>query len=523
MANKNVEQFVATYGPVAVQVSKEINVDPNLLLSQWGSESRWGQTEMAKKHHNLGGIKDFSGQGFEAKDNKTGLLDKYVKFEDPEVFGMYYVDQIKRNFPGAVNTGPDVGAFTRGLASGKNGSYFGVSPEEYQTSLVNAQSAIPQGKQLPFEPAVTPEPEADGDMVTAPAPPRPPPPPPQSDKSGAKPGERFLLGGIGAGVGATATGAGLLTEKMDSNAVRRAAAEESARIRVRRDEANARTALLREQQAAQRLAGMQVSGAVPPLGGLSSGADASPQAVRIQQGTTGDLGTTGRARMTGFNTESAQMSDAQKAAYSRAQLLKNMGVVAQDAPEFFSRQPGMTSSPAGVLFPRSEIPPATTVGPRGPEGQIGGGRPPTPPPIPSVLAGATPGEISLRPPSSPSVGSKVMSGLDTVTELFKGLMGPISTAVGTVGKYASGPLGGLSVGLDVAEMAHEYNKPENQRDPLKMGLKGLSAATGLASMVPGLHQLGTIPVSIGASAIQAYRDDPQYYKQKIKEYTGYSP
>jgi uncharacterized FlgJ-related protein len=120
MANKNVEQFVATYGPIAQQVSKEINVDPNVLLGQWGSESRWGQTNMAKKHHNLGGIKDFSGQGFEAKDNKTGSLDKYLKFEDPEVFGMYYADLIKRNFPNAVNTGPDVGAFTRGLASGKN-------------------------------------------------------------------------------------------------------------------------------------------------------------------------------------------------------------------------------------------------------------------------------------------------------------------------------------------------------------------------------------------------------------------
>ena len=157
MANKNVEQFVETYGPVAVQVSKEINVDPNVLLGQWGSESRWGQSDMAKKHHNLGGIKDFSGAGFEAKDNKTGSMDKYVKFEDPEVFGMYYADQIKRNFPGAVNTGPDVGAFTRGLATGKNGSYFQVSPEEYQISLTGAQSAIPQDKQLPFEPTAAPE------------------------------------------------------------------------------------------------------------------------------------------------------------------------------------------------------------------------------------------------------------------------------------------------------------------------------------------------------------------------------
>ena len=152
MSNKNIEQFVATYGPVAVQVSKEINVDPNILLSQWGLESRWGQTEMAKKYNNLGGIKDFSGKGLEAKDNKTGSLDKYVKFEDPEIFGMYYADQIKRNFPLAVNTGNDIGSFTRGLASGKKGSYFGIPVQEYESSLARVQASLPEDRLLPFEP-----------------------------------------------------------------------------------------------------------------------------------------------------------------------------------------------------------------------------------------------------------------------------------------------------------------------------------------------------------------------------------
>ena len=178
MANKNIAQFIETYGPVAMQVSKEINVDPNLLLSQWGLESRWGQSEMAKTHNNVGGIKDFSGHGHEAKDNKTGSTDKYVKFEDPEVFGMYYADQIKRNFPLAVNTGPDIGAFTRGLASGKNGSYFGVKPMEYEQTLSSFHSAIPENKLLPFEPTAQPAEKPagdDGDPVLINAPPTPAP------------------------------------------------------------------------------------------------------------------------------------------------------------------------------------------------------------------------------------------------------------------------------------------------------------------------------------------------------------
>jgi hypothetical protein len=127
------------------------------------------------------------------------------------------------------------------------------------------------------------------------------------------------------------------------------------------------------------------------------------------------------------------------------------------------------------------------------------------------------------PPAPPSMGMKTKAGLDWITGKFAGMIKPVTSAVGTVGKYALPPLAGLSAGLDVAEMAHEYDKPETQRDYTKMGLKGISAASGLASMVPGPHQLVTIPVSIGASAAQAYRDDPEYFNQKMKEYTGYSP
>ena len=115
-----------------------------------------------------------------------------------------------------------------------------------------------------------------------------------------------------------------------------------------------------------------------------------------------------------------------------------------------------------------------------------------------------------------------MSGLDSVTDLFKNMMRPVTSAVGTVGKYALPPLAGLSAGLDLAEMGSEYNKPEAQRDYTKMGLKAASAIGGGLSMIPATAPLG-IPLSLGATAAQAYREDPEYYKQKIKEYTGYAP
>jgi len=481
MANKNVNNFIATYGPVAQQVSKEINVDPNVLLGQWGMESRWGQTEMAKKYHNLGGIKDFTGKGFEAKDNQTGSVDKYAKFEDPEVFGMYYANMIKNNFPKAVNTGPDLGAFTRGLSSGVNGSYFGVPQEEYEKSLTNFHKAIPEDQQLPFAPAAQPATESseEGDLVIADVPAEKTDSLPSSDESGASRGERFLMGALGTGVGTLATGAQAYGAQKTANAVKLAGLEEAARI------------------AAQRSAGV-----TPPMqaGPLSGGQPSSSQSTRILQGTLGDEGTTGRARMTGFNTETSQASARQKEMNRLVEELQRRGAVVDDAQAFFAKQPGMTSSPSGILLPRSETP-TVGLGPRGPEGQIGYTRP-APPPSPSFAARTM---------------NKASAGLDYVTDLFKNMMRPAMGAVGTVGKYALPPLAGLSAGLDAAEMAHEYDKPEDQRDYAKMALRGAGVVGGALSMFPPTAAVG-IPLSIGSSLVQGYRDDPEYYNQKMREY-----
>jgi hypothetical protein len=107
---------------------------------------------------------------------------------------------------------------------------------------------------------------------------------------------------------------------------------------------------------------------------------------------------------------------------------------------------------------------------------------------------------------------KSASGLDMVTDMFKGMIKPIGTAMQTVGKYVLPPLGGLSAGLDVAELAHEYDKPEAQRDYTKMGLKAASAIGGGLSMFPPTAAVG-IPLSLGATAAQAYRENPDFLNQ----------
>jgi hypothetical protein len=482
MANKNIERFVETYGPVAQQVSKEINVDPNVLIGQWGLESRWGQTEMAKKHHNLGGIKDFSGHGHEAKDNKTGSVDKYVKFEDPEVFGMYYADQIKRNFPNAVNTGPDAGAFTRGLASGKYGSYYGVPQSEYLKSLTGAQAAIPADKQIPFEPtAVKPPEEATGenDMVTAPAPPAPPP---TADTSGASPGQRFLGGALGTGVGVVSTGAQGLSSARTSAAANRAAAEEAARIRMQRAAAAAEAAAA---EAAAR-------GAPGPVGG-------PPQSVvRIQQptgplqlGTPGTYptatgpgsGTFNYARKAGLTEiEAAKALDQTKQAGGAHDLLTQRREALNKIKQMGG---GFVENPlyGGLMTP---------------EQSVGSG--------PRASYTSTPGGLQQLPKTVPiPTTPPAPSGLQQVTTMFSDMMRPVASGLKTAGRYVLPPLAGLSAGLDAAEMAHEYDKPADQRDYTKMGLKGMGLVGGALSMFPPTMPLG-VGMSLAAPALEYTRE-----------------
>ena len=513
MSNKNIEQFIATYGPVAQQVSKEINVDPNVLLSQWGLESRWGQTEMAKKHHNLGGIKDFSGHGHEAKDNKTGSVDKYVKFEDPEVFGMYYADQIKRNFPLAVNTGPDIGAFTRGLSSGKKGSYFEVTPQEYEKTLSSSYSAIPETKLLPFE-ATKPEAapaEANGDTPLVDAPPPPPPPPPNTDVSGASKGERFLGGTVGAGVGTLATGAQGISSMRTTAAAKRAGAEEAARIQAQRAAG--------ATPPATPPAGAPPSGPKPPLGStimrqpIPSG---GPDAGRMPAGQTGNMvyNYGKAAKLT--DIEAGRALDMTKEAGGvhdlTTQRREGLNKVASMFPgEKYVENPrygglltldqGVGSGPRESFSMKAPVPASPDL----PQGQTGG--------------------LSQLPPRQPvptaPIPPKGPSGLDMVTNMFKGMMTPVTSAVKTVGKYALPPLAGLSAGLDLAEMGHVYNKPKDQRDYTKMGLKAASAIGGGLSMFPPTAVVG-VPLSLGATAADLYRDNPDWVRQKMEGLFGNS-
>lgn len=131
------------------------------------------------------------------------------------------------------------------------------------------------------------------------------------------------------------------------------------------------------------------------------------------------------------------------------------------------------------------------------------------PPRQSFVQGQ--GGLSARPvpPAQPiSTAPPAPSNLERATGYFKQMMRPVASAASSVAKYALPPVAGVSAGLDLAELAHEYDKPEDQRDYTKMGLRGASALGGALSMIPATAPIG-VPLGLGASAIQAYREDPE--------------
>ena len=158
------EEFVKVYGPIADQVSKEIGVDPRVIIGKWGMETGWGTGIIGE--HNLGNVKDPSGKGKRAVDKKENSNDAYLSFEDPQGWGRYYSDFIKRGYPNAVGAGSDIPKFTTALAGGVNGSYFGkTKPEEYQKALTGGYDtaskfyAQNQEQQGQAEPSQSPFPD----------------------------------------------------------------------------------------------------------------------------------------------------------------------------------------------------------------------------------------------------------------------------------------------------------------------------------------------------------------------------
>ncbi|MBC2768555.1 glycoside hydrolase family 73 protein [Pusillimonas minor] len=109
--------FAKQYGGIAQRVGQRLNVDPAILLGQWGLETGWGKS-VVPGTNNLGNIKDFTGGGVAAVDNMTGSNDNYRAFETPDAFADHYAGLIERKYPGAIGSGKDPLKFAQALQAG---------------------------------------------------------------------------------------------------------------------------------------------------------------------------------------------------------------------------------------------------------------------------------------------------------------------------------------------------------------------------------------------------------------------
>lgn len=144
--------FAAQYGGVADTVGKQLGVDRNVLLAQWGHETGWGKSVIPGTN-NLGNIKDLSGGGVSARDNMTGSTDAYRAYASPSDFASDYASLIARKYPGAVGAGADMNRYASAL---KAAGY--AEDPQYVGKLLGAMQTVQRAQAPQGSPAATPQP-----------------------------------------------------------------------------------------------------------------------------------------------------------------------------------------------------------------------------------------------------------------------------------------------------------------------------------------------------------------------------
>ncbi|WOB06453.1 LPD38 domain-containing protein [Piscinibacter gummiphilus] len=142
-----VGDFVRQYLPAAERVAKQLGVEPQVVLGQWGLETGWGRS-IIPGTNNLGNIKDFSGGGVAATDNMNGSRDKYRQYGDANAFADDFTGLIGRRYRGAMGTGADANRYFAALKAGgyaEDPGYVekGVSAASLVASAMGAKPATP--------------------------------------------------------------------------------------------------------------------------------------------------------------------------------------------------------------------------------------------------------------------------------------------------------------------------------------------------------------------------------------------
>ena len=244
------------------------------------------------------------------------------------------------------------------------------------------------------------------------------------------------------------------------------------------------------QGLAQRAAeGAQRATQAPTItGGLQPPAEAPMGALRpaVPGGPpTGGSGTFNWGKAFGLGDIEAGRATAMGGAPGSADELIKQRAAALQKLQGMSPAAGMMEDPTrgGIMVPQQ----TPYTGPRGPQGEIGGAKPPPVSPVTPKPAGA----------------------LEEVTSLLRRF------ATTPLMRYALPAAGGALSAGEAVRAAQELRKEEP--DYLTAGLSGAGALGGLLSMFPGTAPVG-IPLAVGSGIGQFARE-----RARENERSGYSP
>lgn len=138
------QSFAAKYRDAAFAAGQALGVDPGIILSQWGIETRWGQSKKPVQANNLGNIKagaSWDGPTVTQHDKVEGSNYKYRSYDSTDAFVKDYVDLIKTKYPEAIGAGSDAAKFANGLHAGEQGGY--ATDKNYANTLVSTAKGLP--------------------------------------------------------------------------------------------------------------------------------------------------------------------------------------------------------------------------------------------------------------------------------------------------------------------------------------------------------------------------------------------
>jgi hypothetical protein len=254
-----------------------------------------------------------------------------------------------------------------------------------------------------------------------------------------------FLQAVGAGAGATASTVMDTTGRMGNRAME-ALAERTAQALSKRAPTGA-------------LPTSSVASISPLEPTLNSGPSA--QSTRILQGGQGDtLGTTGRARQEGYQTETSR----------RAAVANEIKATNPQVRQILAQAPGMTSTASGVLYPT--VDPRPTAGPRPMSG-------PRPPPIVPDIGSIRPGEPSMGAPMPQAPSGALPQQRPSLARQAIN-MGRRAMDIPVIGPAATGALGGFGAITEANDAAERYRRG----DMLGAGISGLGALGSAAAIIP---------------------------------------